>query len=212
MTTIYLIRHSSKYRNFDIVENNDTNQITNEKIILDVEGEKKAERLSHNKELQNIDEVWSSNYVRAIQTAKYIAENNNKKLNISNSFDERHYGTVNKSDEERKQFWINQFKEPNLKAPDGESQLDVRERVEKKINELLINNKGKRIAIVAHNVCILFYILKYCKLEDAVVGKDLTISYNGNILFKNSKMDTPSIMKLDFNDLELTNITYIKDE
>ena len=36
MTTIYLIRHSSKFTDLDIVDNNDTNQITNEKIILDV--------------------------------------------------------------------------------------------------------------------------------------------------------------------------------
>ena len=212
MTTIYLIRHSSKFTDLDIVDNNDTNQITNEKIILDVEGEKKAEKLSYNKELQNLDVVWSSNYVRAMQTAKYLAEANNLKLNISSAFDERHYGTVNKSNEERQKFWINQFKEPNLKAEDGESQLDVRERVENKLNEILTTYKDKRIAVVAHNVCILFYILKYCKLENAEVGKYLTISYKDKILFKNSKMDTPSIMKLEFNDHELIDLSYIKDE
>ncbi|MCI8347407.1 MAG: histidine phosphatase family protein [Bacilli bacterium] len=51
--------------------------------------------LSKHKELQNIDELWSSNYVRAIEIAKYIATNNNIKLNISSSFDERYYGIWN---------------------------------------------------------------------------------------------------------------------
>lgn len=95
MTTLYLIRHSLKNRNYGCCENNDSFQIRNEKIVLSFEGERLALELSKHKELQNIDELWSSNYVRAIETAKYIANNNNIKLNISSSFDERHYGIWN---------------------------------------------------------------------------------------------------------------------
>ena len=56
MTTIYLIRHSIKEKNYGVFDSNDDSQIKNEKTILSVDGEKMAERLSKHKELQNIDE------------------------------------------------------------------------------------------------------------------------------------------------------------
>ena len=45
-------------------------------------GEILAEELSDRAELKNIDVLYSSNYVRAISTAKYIAKKNNIKINI----------------------------------------------------------------------------------------------------------------------------------
>ena len=88
MTTIYLIRHSIKEKIYGFFDINYDSQIKNEKTILSVDVEKTAERLSKHKELQNIDEIWTSNYVRAIQTAKYISRNNNIDLNVSTAFDE----------------------------------------------------------------------------------------------------------------------------
>lgn len=72
MTTVYLIRHSIKERNFDKLDSFDSPQVKNEKLILSCKGEQMAQKLSKNSELQNIDELWTSNYVRAISTAKYM--------------------------------------------------------------------------------------------------------------------------------------------
>ena len=71
MTTIYLIRHS-KPMNMDIkqIANSESLQIINEKNILSVEGEKRAEELSKIPGLKNIDYVISSNYARAMATAR----------------------------------------------------------------------------------------------------------------------------------------------
>ncbi len=81
-TIIYLIRHSEqlklKGKNFS----NDSSQIKNEKIPLSINGEFLAQNLSNIEELKNIDVLFSSNYVRAISTAKYIAEKNNIEINI----------------------------------------------------------------------------------------------------------------------------------
>ncbi len=89
LTYIYLIRHSEQLKLENKIVENENNQISNEKIILSVQGEKKAEELSELKELSNIDVLWSSNYVRAISTAKYIAKKNNIEINIDESFNER---------------------------------------------------------------------------------------------------------------------------
>ena len=209
MTTIYLIRHSIKEKNYGVFDSNDNSQVKNEKIILSVDGEKMAERLSKHKELQNIDEIWTSNYVRAIQTAKYISENNNINLNVSTVFDERHYGKWS-TVEDKEKFWINQFLNKNLKNIDGESQVDVQNRMDKKIKEIIYNNENKRVAIVSHNACILFYLLKYCNLEEAKINKQLTITYKDKKIIESGIMKSPSIMKLTFNNDSLIDISYFE--
>ena len=209
MTTIYLIRHSIKEKNFGEFDSPDSFQIRNEKLILSPEGEEKALELSKHLELQNIDEIWASNYVRAISTAKYISDNNNIKLNISSSFDERHYGVWD-NDVDKEEFWINQFINKNLKHINGESQVDVQSRMHLKIEEILNKNENKKVAIVCHNACILFYLLKYCKLEKAEVNKKLTIKFRDKVLIENNIMKSPSIMKLDFENNELLDISYIE--
>lgn len=209
MTTLYLIRHSLKEKNYGIFDSNDSSQLQNEKVILSCEGEEKARKLAEHEELQNIDEVWASNYVRAIQTAKYICNNNKLKMNISSSFDERHYGTF-EDGIDKNVFWISQFLDENLKNKDGESFKDVQNRVSKKIKEILEDNRDKRVAIVCHNACILFYLLQYCKLERAETIKRLTITFHNKLLIWEGIMESPSIMKLEFDGFELKNISYIK--
>lgn len=81
-TTIYLIRHSEQLRLKGENFSEDSSQIKNEKIPLSINGEILAQSLSNIEELKNIDFLFSSTYVRAISTAKYIAEKNNLEINI----------------------------------------------------------------------------------------------------------------------------------
>lgn len=89
LTHIYLIRHSEQLKIENKIIKNEESQISNEKIILSVNGERKAQEISELKELSNIDVLCSSNYVRAISTAKYIAIQNNIEINIDDNFNER---------------------------------------------------------------------------------------------------------------------------
>ena len=73
---VYFVRHSKPLKvNND--KNMDSLQIQNEKQPLSIEGENIAREKLNIKELKDIDKLYSSSYVRAISTAKYIAENNN---------------------------------------------------------------------------------------------------------------------------------------
>ena len=93
MTKIYLLRHSQPFRKLlGEYNSSDVEQIRNEKNVLSVYGEKLAREISERKELQNIDVIYSSHYVRAMCTAKYIAENNNIKLNVDERLGERKFG------------------------------------------------------------------------------------------------------------------------
>ena len=86
---IFLIRHSEQLWLNGQKNVKDDTQTQNEKIVLSVEGEKKALEMSNLQELKNIDDIWCSNYVRAIATAKYICESNNIELNIDKRLNER---------------------------------------------------------------------------------------------------------------------------
>ena len=90
MTTVYLIRHSKSEKINNIV-NSDNLQIQNEKQFLSIEGEELAKEKMNNDELKNIDALYSSNYLRALGTAKYIARNNNITINIHEGFGERKF-------------------------------------------------------------------------------------------------------------------------
>ena len=79
-TVVFVIRHSESFRDFfDSYNVSDNEQIRNEKNPLSVNGERKAKELSNYSELKDISTIYSSHYVRAMATAKYIAENNNLK-------------------------------------------------------------------------------------------------------------------------------------
>jgi len=89
MKKIFIIRHAEPLKLKGIHNVEEESQIANEKMILSVQGEKQAEEISNLKELQNIDSIWSSNYVRAIATAKYIANKNHLEINIDARLNER---------------------------------------------------------------------------------------------------------------------------
>ena len=95
-TTVYLIRHSEKLdtKYIDKYYNDEFYQITREKRILSSDGERKAKILSENKEFNKLDAIYSSNYVRAIQTAKYFAERLDIKINVNKDLNERRYGKI----------------------------------------------------------------------------------------------------------------------
>ena len=102
MTTVYLIRHSKPLKvNNDF--NKDSLQLRNEKEVLSVEGEEIAQNHFAHDEFQDIDFIFSSNYVRAIATAKYLAAYNKTNVNIVSEFGERKFG-IQKWEELPKDF------------------------------------------------------------------------------------------------------------
>ncbi len=87
-------------------------------------------------------------------------------------------------------YTIEQIIDRDLKCTNGESMNDTKNRFEEKINEVINNNLGKRLAIVSHGAAIKFYLMNWCEL----IGKD--IEYKGNII----KIESPSITKLIFDE------------
>ncbi len=197
-TTIYLIRHSIRF-NTDYIERCNTSQnktILNEKISLSPEGEKRAEILSNEEEFQNLDAVYASNCVRTLQTAKYTLEKQNLKVSIDERFDERRSGKPN--DNVVKDWWLRQYLDENYKTEGGESQKDVRERFTEAFNEVLNENKGKRVAIFSHGYAITFFIMTWCKFEYQGERDFMRFTFNDREIFC-KKINSPEVFKLTFD-------------
>lgn len=135
-TTIYLIRHSVRFNDKNIEQyiSSQNRLLRNEKIVLSVQGEKRAQILSDEEELQNLDAVYVSNCVRTLQTAKYILEKQKLKVTIDDRFDERRVGVPN--DNVVKNWFVVQYLDENYKTIGGESQKEVRARFWEALSEL----------------------------------------------------------------------------
>ena len=195
MTTIYLIRHSKPLK-VNNNSNSDSLQIQNEKSSLSIEGENIAREKLYNEELQNIDIIYSSNYVRAIQTAKYLAEKNSLEINVDSELGERRFG-INSWDELPEGFEKQQVIDENYKIGNGESQVEVRKRMHNVIMKILSNNKGKRIAVFSHATAIAFLLKQWCSIEISE-GKG-NVKFNGNTVF-NDTLNYCVSFKLEFDD------------
>ena len=193
-TTIYLIRHSKPLKIKENLESNDSLQIQNEKNPLSVEGEEKAKLLSEQESFQNIDVVISSNYVRSIATAKYIAEKNNTKVLIMDDFGERKHG-INSWEELPENFEKRQLENKDYKIGSGESHQEVANRMYDALMKVLSNYQGKKITIVSHATAMIFLFIS------------LTTYQNNKLYFEdkllideNFEWDAPEVFELKFNE------------
>ena len=154
-TIIYLIRHAETVNENGIRNTSEDSQLINEKEILSVEGEEQAKKLSNNKELQNIDVIWSSSYTRAKATAKYIANINNLPFNLDNELSERKLGNLKElgefmKDKATRDPSQEQLLDRTFKTSNGESAEDTKERMTRFFDKILKEDEGKKIAVISH--------------------------------------------------------------
>ncbi len=180
--------------------NNESLQLQNEKMPLSIEGEELTSNISKESELQNIDVVISSNYVRAMATAKYISNANNVTLIVNSAFGERKFG-INSWDELPSGFGLRQNNDENYKVGDGESQKEVRERVYKALIDVIDKYKDKRVVIVSHGSAILWLLKQWCDVNLV----DKYVMFNGKIILEDNVFNCTTF-KLEFDDNKLVNI------
>lgn len=206
MTIIYLMRHSRGNFDKNYINTDESFQMENEKYILSVEGERKAKKYSKFEELKNINYVVSSNYVRAMATAKYIAHFNQIPLMVDDDFNERKFG-VDDVKKIPQDFFRKQMENENYKLDDGESRLDVHKRMIKGLINVMKRNKDKKAVIVSHASSIAFLLTKWCSVE--MINSKYVIKYKGKEILNG--FDSPELLKLEFNDKNrLVNIECIK--
>ncbi len=209
-TIVYISRHSLTLKT-KVLNENQSSVIQNIKTPLSVKGEENAKKLSEYIELSSVDAVYSSNYTRAISTAKYIANKNNLNVIVDYRFGERLHGVKNDYNELPYDFEMMQLKDENYKYGEGESRKEVTERMRTALFDAVNTNAGKTIYITSHSTAMmdLFISFGYAKIED---GRFSIIVNDIELLNSDFEWNTnsPELFKLDFEDDRLVNINYVK--
>ena len=203
MTTIYLMRHSEPFKVHRGIEDiHDDFLFSNIKTPLSVEGEKLAEKVSYSNEFDNLNVVWSSNYVRTMSTAKWFAYRNNIKVNVTDKLGERKHG-IESWNELPNYFERRQFLDENYRIGYGESRKETTDRIYSFISQILDDYKDKRILIVGHSTAFMFLLMKWCNVE-----YDGKYKFNGKVIF-DGKWNYCETFKLEFDDKKLVSIKNI---
>lgn len=194
MTTIYLMRHSQAEKNIDYTGIDENFESVNKQFILSIDGEKKAYKYSKLKELSNLNMIVSSNYVRAIATAKYISFINKKPVIVDSLFDERKFGIKDKT-KLPADFFKKQFLNHDHKLKGGESFDDVKSRTIKGLIKVIKANVSKKALIVTHSSAITFMLSKWCNVE---YNSRYIIRYKDKVIIDG--FSAPDLIELKFNE------------
>lgn len=204
MIYIYLIRHSEAVK---IKEANNT--LTNKQIGLSELGDINALEFSELKYFENIDEVYSSDYVRAVDTARYIADKNHIKLNVSENLGER-IGGIPDFNITPKEYFKYQLEHPNFKFKGGESLNEVKKRMMNVINYIIFKKDNINVVLVSHGAAITFLLSEWCNIEITnIENKQRKIKYKDNVIF-NDRIEILEIFRLTFEQKDLINIENLR--
>ena len=203
-TVVYLIRHSKKLKKG--IEQNNEFVLDSKNMCLSVEGEILARNLCHIEELNQVEKIYSSDYARAVSTAKYLAEKLNLPIYLDNRLGEIKSGTI---EMDQKEFKLKRETDLHYKMPDGESFLETKERMVKVFWEIIEKNKGQTIAIFSHHLALFALLMNFCNQN--YKGNHLYLTFK-NELEITTKWDAPDIYKLVLQNTEIITIEHIKVE
>lgn len=169
-TRLIIVRHAEAEGNIKRIFHGWTDSDITEK------GHKQAKLAAKRLADMKIDVIYSSSLKRTLKTAQYIADIKNlpiirtDKLKEINGGDWEDCGWHELPEKwpEHYDTWENS---PHIHVmPNGESMVELQERIVSEIETIISKNKGKSICIVTHGTAIksLMCHLKGCSLEDII--------------------------------------------
>lgn len=163
---LYLVRHGE-------TESNRLGlALGRDDVPLNERGRWQAERLGRALASEPLAAVYASPLVRALDTARAVAEPHGLTVEIDERLVEMEIGEVDglSFDEVRKRYpdllaaWAGE-QGPTRAMPGGERLLDVQERAWQAVSELVARNADESIAVVTHNFVILSVLARALGIE-----------------------------------------------
>lgn len=142
MTTVYFVRHAEP----DFTVHDDRTRPLTEKGLAD------AGRVTVFLENKGIQVVFSSPFLRAVDTVRDFAERKKLPVNIVEDFRERKVDST--WIEDFTSFTKRQWEDFDYRLSDGESLREVQERNIRALEEVLRNQEGKNILIGTHGTAL----------------------------------------------------------
>lgn len=193
MKTILLVRHSEPQR---------TAGISNDKIPLSEAGRILAKAFFTRKIFEGHRCVYSSPYLRAVETAGYLS----KEIVLDERLKERALGDSGSLDEA---FWAKQYENLDFKNRNGESMNETACRMDSCIAEICgLLQEGETAVAVSHAAAICAYLTKYCMITVVDAHEKIRRIRFGNETILDGPIDTPCAFALKFERDDLIELTY----
>lgn len=204
-TVIYLIRHA-KVDKTKVVQN--TGELEgNQEADIDESFIPQIEELSDRLKLYEVNNFYSSNYIRAKRTAEILSKG--KEVKIDSRLGERKGGIPN-LDITPQEYYKMQIDNPGFKFPEGESVNEIMDRMYGAIADIIKENRGKEVAVISHGASITFLLMKWCKVQVTdVQKKNRRFEFNGKVIHE-GVVNNIMCFKLTFdNNNQIENIEVI---
>lgn len=193
MTTIYLTRHGQTEWNLEKRLQGHGNSPLTEF------GLNRAKELSERIKDIDIDTIYTSPIERAYKTAQIVKGNKYIEVKVHEGLKEMNFGDyegkiTEEVMKENPDWDISAIMRGNLemRAPNGETLGEVRERVNSAMRDIIKENEGKNILIVAHGITLKAIMTFFNDqeannevMEQASLTKVIVDGENFNIEFKN---------------------------
>lgn len=201
MTTIYLINNSYTMNNLAFPDR-ESLELKREKRILSIEGEEASKKLASNKDLQSVQEIFASPFVMSIGTAKYLARKLELDMQIKVEIGERVLGKLG----DKKIRMISEIQENDFdyKLSGGESLNEVKNRMVRFVDKLLMQYPDKTMALFTHNVAITCLLSNWCS-KGFNLDNRLILNYQDEAVIDGA-WDGINIIELVFDGKELVSI------
>lgn len=217
MTTLYLIRHGQTDNNHSACYNGcRSDQPLNER------GLRQAAALTRAFSEHLPDVIYASPLRRAIMTAEGVRGDRDMPITTVYDLREMDMGdldgvTFAEVREKHPELWHHWRDEPEkLQMPNGESYYDVQNRAAAAISQIVRENRGKRIAVVAHSVLIRLAVAKFLGFSVRIPHRALYLvnaSYHTLSIEDDGHFTIPAFRRTDHftGDLQVAGIEPIED-
>lgn len=186
-TIIYMVRHGESPYN----EGNERTRGLTPKGKVDIE--KVTEILIG----EGIDMIISSPYSRAILSVEGLAERLKLDIKVFEDLRERHFSSYIIENAELMSSIGESFNDPSYTLPGGESNADCQKRAISILKSILQEHRGKKIAIGTHGLVMTLMMNHF----DPAFGLEFL-----------DQLKKPDIYKMQFEDLELEEVTRMWNE
>ena len=198
MTTIYLISNNCFLTDNIIYKDYIDLDEKRKNRPLSVNGEKVALTITKNKKVQNVESIYSSSFLSAINSAKYLTEKLNLDLIIDKRLDDRVVGDLQNQNLNLRTLQEHDF---DYRLPGGESLNEVKSRMTEIVKEILNNHKDSSIALYTHNISIISLLSIWCE-KGFNYDEKLILNYDEEVIIDGLKNDY-NLVEMTFDDEKL---------
>jgi 2,3-bisphosphoglycerate-dependent phosphoglycerate mutase len=186
-TIIYMVRHAES----TYTEGNERTRGLTAKGKIDVE------KVTKILKVEGIDVIISSPYTRAILSVEGLAQHLNLEINTFEDLRERHFAGEIIENTELMSAIRDKFHDPDYALPGGESNAVCQNRSIAVLKIIFKEYEGKKIAIGTHGLVMTLMMNHF----DSDYGLDFL-----------NQIKKPDIYKMQFEDLELKEVTRLWNE